>query len=149
MANIVIVTLYWQANRNVTFALAKKLQSIGHRILYACIPDTEERIRSQGFDFVPIFSSVFPEGTLATQFTNEAAGKFLGVAGVNARIKGMCELCRDGEVARATANMRPDLFLVSNHVPWVAIDAWKTGTQILMFSSVVVSTRDEIGRAHV
>jgi len=54
----------------------------------------------------------------------------------------MCELCRDGEVARATANMRPDLFLVSNHVPWVAIDAWKTGTQILMFSSVVVSTRD-------
>ena len=142
MANIVIAPLYWQANMNVTFALAKKLQSNGHRIVYACIPDTEERIRSQGFDFVPIFSSVFPKGALAAQFANEAAGKFLGLAGVNARTKGMCELCRDGEVAKATASMRPDLFLVSNHVPWVAIDAWKTGTQIIMFSSVVVSTRD-------
>jgi zeaxanthin glucosyltransferase len=142
MANIVIAPLYWQANMNVTFALAKKLQSTGHRVLYACIPDTEERIRSQGFDFLPILSHIFPKGTLAAQFANEAAGEFLGREGVNARIKGMCELCRDGEVARATANMRPDLFLVSNHVPWVAIDAWKTGAQIIMFSSVVVSTRD-------
>jgi len=142
MANIVIAPLYWQANMNVTFALAKKLQRLGHRIVYACIPDTEERIRSQGFDFVSIFSSIFPKGILAAQFANEATGKFLGLAGVNARTKGMCELCRDGEVARATANIRPDLFLVSNHVPWVAIDAWKAGTQIIMFSSVVVSSRD-------
>jgi len=56
MANIVIAPLYWNANINVTFAVARKLQKIGHRVHYTCIPDTEERIRSQGFDFVPIFS---------------------------------------------------------------------------------------------
>src|SRR5437016_13902669 len=121
MANIVIMPLYWQANINVTFALAKKLRSNGHRVYYACIPETEERIRSQGLDFIPVFSSVFPPGTLATQYANEAAGKYLGVAGINARVKGMCDLCRDGEVARATAHLKPDLFLISNHMLWEAI----------------------------
>lgn len=144
MANVVIAPLYWQANMNVTFALAKRLQSAGHRIHYVCIPDTEERICSQGFDFVPVFSSVFPKGTLAAQFTNEAGGKFLGAAGVNARVRAMCELCGNGEIARATSTLRPDLFLVSNHMPWVAIDAWKTGTPVMMFSSVIVSTRDGV-----
>jgi zeaxanthin glucosyltransferase len=144
MANIVIAPLYWQANINVTFALAKKLRSRGHRVLYACIPDTEQRIRSQGFDFVPIFSSVFPSGTLAAQAANEAAGKYLGAAGVNARIKAMCELCRDGELARATGNFNPDLFLVSNHLPWLGIGAWKTGAPVIMFSSIIVSMRDSI-----
>ena len=76
MANIVIAPLYWQANMNVTFALARKLRDRGHRICYACIPDTEARIRSQGFDFVAIFSGVFPPGTLAAQSTDEAAGKY-------------------------------------------------------------------------
>jgi len=144
MANIVIAPLYWQANINVTFALARKLRSCGHRVLYACIPDTEERIRSQGFDFVSIFSGVFPPGTLAQQAANEAAGKYLGAHGVNARVQTMCKLCRDGEIARATRNFGPDLFLVSNHLPWVGIGSWKSGAPVLMFSSVFVSTPDSM-----
>lgn len=144
MANIVIAPLYWQANINVTFALARKLQSRGHRVLYACIPDTEQRIRSQGFDFVPVFSSVFPPGTLAAQAANEAAGKYLGAAGVNSRIKAMCELCRNGEAARTTDEFNPDLFLVSNHLPWLGIGAWKTAAPVIMFSSIIVSMRDSI-----
>jgi zeaxanthin glucosyltransferase len=144
MANIVIVPLYWHANMNVTFALAKELQSRGHRVHYAGIPETEERIRSQGFNFVPLFSGVFPSGTLDAQFANEAAGKYLGAAGVNARVQAMCELCRDGEVAKATRNLHPDLFLVSNHLPWAGIGAWKTGAPVVMFSSVIVSARDPV-----
>jgi zeaxanthin glucosyltransferase len=142
VANIVIAPLYWHADLNATFALARKLQGKGHHVHYVCIPETEERIRSQGFDFTPVFSSVFPPGTLATQYANEAAGKYLGVAGINARVRGMCEHCRDGEVARATARLKPDLFLVSNHMPWEAIDAWKTGVPVIMFSHLVVSLPD-------
>jgi zeaxanthin glucosyltransferase len=142
MANIVIAPLYWHADLNATFALARKLQDRGHHVHYICIPEMEERIRSQGFDFLPVFSSVFPPGTLATQYAKEAAGKYLGVAGINTRVKGMCELCRDGEVARATAHLKPDLFLVSNHMPWEAIDAWKTGVPVIMFSHLVVSVPD-------
>jgi MGT family glycosyltransferase len=144
MAVIVIAPLYWHANMNVTFALAKKLQSRGHRVHYACIPEMEQRVRSQGFDFVSVFSSVFPLGTLAAQFADEARGKYLGVAGNNARVQAMCELCRDGELAHATRSLNPDLFLVSNHMPWSAIDAWKTGKPVVMFSSVIVSMQDSM-----
>src|SRR5437899_4050471 len=144
MATIVIAPLYWHGNMNVTFALAKNLQSRGHRVYYACIPDMEERVRSQGFDFVAVFSSVFPSGALAEQFANEAKGKYLGAAGVNARVQAMCELCRNGEMAKATRSLHPDLFLVSNHMPWLGIDAWKTGKPVVMFSSVIVSTRDSM-----
>lgn len=144
MANIVIAPLYWHANINVTFAMARKLQKIGHRVHYACIQDTEERIRSQGFDFVPIFSSVFPHGTLATQTANEAAGKYLGAAGVNARVHAMCERCAEGEIATATRSLQPDLFLVSNHLPWVGIGAWKTGARVMMFSSILISMPDPL-----
>ena len=144
MSTIVIAPLYWHANTNVTFALAKKLRSLGHSVHYACIPDVEERIRAQGFDFHSVFSGVFPRGTLAAQSANEAAGRFLGAAGVNARVQAMCELCRDGEIARATHGLRPDLFLVSNHLPWVGIGAWKTGAPVIMFSSVVVSVPDSL-----
>src|SRR5579864_6530873 len=142
MSTIVIAPLYWQANINVTFALARKLRSRGHRVLYACIPDTEERIRSQGFDFVSIFSGVFPLGTLAKQAADEARGKYLGAAGVNARVLGMCELCGQGEIVKATRSFNPDLFLVSNHLPWVGLDAWKSGALVIMFSSVLVSMPD-------
>ena len=144
MSTIVIVPLYWQANMNVTFALARKLRSLGHRVLYAGIPDTEERIRSQGFDFVPIFSAIFPRGALPAQAADEAKGKFLGAAGVNARVQAMCELCRDGELAKATHSLRPDLFLVSNHLPWAGIAAWKMGVPVIMFSSVIVSAQDSM-----
>jgi zeaxanthin glucosyltransferase len=144
MANIVIAPLYWHSDLNTTFALAKKLMARGHRVHYVCIPDTEERIRSQGFDFVPIFSTVFPRGTLAAQYANEAAGKYLGLAGLNARVQRMCELCRDGELARTTGSLHPDLFLISNHVPWAGIEAWKTGRPLLMFSSLVVSLPDSV-----
>lgn len=144
MSNIVIAPLYWHSDLNATFALAKKLQDVGHRVHYACIPDTEERIRSQGFDFVPLFSSVFPRGTLATQAANEAAGKYLGAPGINARVQAMCELCRDGEVVKVTRNLHPDLFLVSNHLPWAGIEAWKTGVPVIMFSSIIVFAPDSM-----
>jgi zeaxanthin glucosyltransferase len=137
VANIVIAPLYWHSDLNATFALARKLHGAGHRVHYACIPDVEQRIRAQGFDFVPIFSSVFPRETLAKQAANEAAGKYLGAVGINARVKAMCELCRDGELTKATQHLHPDLFLVSNHLPWAGVEAWKTGLPVIMFSSII------------
>ena len=144
MANIVIAPLYWHSDINATFALARKLQGKGHRVCYACIPDTEERIRSQGFDFVPLFTGVFPPGTLAAQYADEAAGKYLGAAGINARVRAMCQLCREGELAKATRGFAPDLFIVSNHLPWAGIDAWKTGVPVLMLASIIVTTPDSL-----
>ena len=73
MANIVFMPFHWAADMNATFALARKLQNRGHSVCYATIPDTEERIRAQGFEWVPIFAEVFPKGELARQDAAEAA----------------------------------------------------------------------------
>jgi hypothetical protein len=61
MATIVFMPFYWASDLNPTFALAGKLRNRGHSVHYLCIPDTAERIRSQGFDFTPVFSRAFPK----------------------------------------------------------------------------------------
>jgi UDP:flavonoid glycosyltransferase YjiC (YdhE family) len=80
MAIIVFMLFHWASDLNPTFALARKLRNSVHHIHYFGIPDIAERIRSEGFDFIPVFSRAFPEGTLAKQYENEAQGKRYGIS---------------------------------------------------------------------
>jgi zeaxanthin glucosyltransferase len=142
MATIVFMPFHWASDLNPTFALARKLRNRGHRVHYLCIPDTEPRIRSQGFDFTPIFSRAFPEGTLAKQSESEAQGKRYGVSEFRDRFQATCELLREGELDRATRQLRPDLLLTSSGTPWVGIAACQTGIPVISFSSILISVED-------
>src|ERR1041385_7724355 len=55
MATIVFMPFHWASDLNPTFALARKLRDRGHRVHFLCIPDTEARVRAQGFEFTPVF----------------------------------------------------------------------------------------------
>lgn len=142
MATIVFMPFHWAADMNASFALARKLKNRGHRIFYLTIPDTEDRIRAQGFDWLPVFSQVFPKGELEKQSTSEVRGKAYGAEEFKARLRGMCELLRNNEISRATSAIRPDLFLVSSGMPWVGIGACKTGVPVIQFSSNLISVED-------
>jgi len=142
MATIVLMPFHWAANLNATFALAKRLRQRGHRVIYLCIPDSEERVRSQGFEFLPVFEPVFPRGALDEQYTNEANGRYLGIAGFRSRVQGMCELMLRGEIESCLEDVRPDLFVVASVTPWVGIGAWKTGVPVMTFSSSLISVWD-------
>ena len=142
MANIVLMPFHWASDMNATFALARKLQNRGHHVHYLCIPDTEERIRAQGFDFIPIFSRVFPSGALAEQHSSEAKGKSYGPVEFRARLREMCELLCDSEISNSTRGLHPDLFLTSSGMPWVGIAARKTGVPVVAFSSTLISVSD-------
>ena len=142
MATIVFMPFHWASDLNPTFALARKLRNRGHRVHYLCIPDTEPRIRSQGFDFTPIFSRAFPEGTLAKQSESEVQGKSYGIAEFRDRFRGTCELLCEGEVDRATRQLCPDLLLTSSGTPWVGIAACQTGIPVISFSSILISVED-------
>ena len=133
---------HWASDLNPTFALARKLLNRGHHVHYLCIPDTETRIRSQGFDFTSIFSRAFPEGTLAKQSESEAQGKRYGLAEFRDRLQGTCELLRKGELDRATRHLQPDLLLTSSGTPWVGIAACRTGIPVISFSSILISVED-------
>ena len=142
MSTIVIMPFHWAADMNASFALARKLKTRGHRIFYLTIPDTEDRIRAQGFDWLPVFNQVFPKGELEKQSASETQGKAYGAAEFKARLHGMCELLRNDEISRATRSVSPDLFLVSSGMPWVGIAAGKTGVPVIQFSSTVISIED-------
>jgi len=142
MATIVFMPFHWAADMNATFSLARKLEKRGHRVYYLTIPDTEERIRTQGFKWIPAFTQVFPKGELAKQSAAEAQGKAYGAEEFKARVRGMCKLLRNHEIIRATAGIHPDLLLVSSGMPWVGIAAAKTGIPVIQFSSTLISTED-------
>jgi zeaxanthin glucosyltransferase len=142
MATVVFMPFHWASDLNPTFALARKLRNRGHRVHYLAIPDTAERIRSQGFDFTPIFSRAFPEGTLAKQYESEAQGKRYGVTEFRDRFRATCELLREGELDRATRQLQPDILLTSSGTPWVGIAAYKTGIPFICFSSTLISVED-------
>lgn len=133
---------HWASDLNPTFALARKLRDRGHHVHYLCIPDTEPRIRSQGFDFTPIFGRAFPEGTMAKQSESESQGNRYGLAEFRDRFQGTCELLREGELDRATRHLQPDLLLTSSGTPWVGIAACQTGIPVIAFSSTLISVAD-------
>src|SRR5215510_2382988 len=142
MATVVFMPFHWASDLNPTFALARKLCARGHRVHYLAIPDTAERIRSQGFDFTPIFSRAFPEGSLAKQYESEAQGKLYGVTEFMERFRGTCELLREGELDRAAHQVQPDVLLTSSGTPWVGIAASRTGIPVICFSSTLISVED-------
>lgn len=142
MANIVFMPFHWAADMNATFALARKLQNRGHRVYYATIPDTEERIRAQGFEWVPAFREVFPKGELSRQDAAEAQGLAYGVEQFRNRVRGMCDLLRKGEINRATREIKPDLLAVSSGMPWLGIAAPSSGIPFIQFSSTLISVQD-------
>ena len=142
MATIVFMPFHWASDLNPTFALACKLRDRGHRVHYFGIPDTAERIRSQGFDFTPVFSRAFPEGTLQKQYESEAQGKRYGVSEFRDRFQRTCELLREGELDRAIRQLHPDLLLTSSGTPWVGIAACQTGIPVINFSSILISIED-------
>jgi zeaxanthin glucosyltransferase len=142
MANIVFMPFHWESDLNPTFALASKLRDRGHHVHYLAIPDTAERIRSQGFDFTPIFSRAFPEGSIAKQYESEAQGKRYGITEFRDRFRVTCEILREGELDRATRELQPDVLLTSSGTPWVGIAAWQTGVPVISFSSTLISVED-------
>ena len=100
MATIVFMPFHFASDLNPTFALARKLRDRGHHVQYLCIPDTEPRIRSQGFDFTPVFSQV---------------AEFMD------RFQGTLRTLREDELDRATRQLHPDLFLTSSGTPSVGL----------------------------
>jgi len=133
---------HWAASMNATFALARRLRQRGHRIIYLGIPDSATRVRSQGFEFLPVFEPVFPQGALEEQYANEANGRSLGLPGFRKRVLEECELLEQGEIERALGTIRPDMFVVASETPWIGIGAWKTGVPVITFPCSLISVWD-------
>jgi len=144
MATIAIAPFHWAADLHSSFGLARKLEARGHRVVFLGVPDAEARVQSQGFTFHPIFASTFPPGAVEEQYLDEVHGRRRDNGGFLEKLESMCRELRAGEVEKAAASVRPDLFLVSSWTPWTAIAASRTGAPVVSFSSTLISVPDPI-----
>ena len=142
MSTVIFMPFHWASDINSTFALARKLRNRGHRVIYLCIPDVEQRIRAQGLDFIPIFDRVFPQGSIAEYDARQARGEDTGTRTFEARFEGMCEDLRKGEIEKSMKGIQADLFLTSSGMPWVGIAATRMGVPVISFSSTLISVFD-------
>lgn len=62
MARIVFFTDIEEGHLFPSFGLANSLRKRGHQVLYIGVPDNEKHIRDQGFDFIPVFTNIYPKG---------------------------------------------------------------------------------------
>ncbi|MEH2150100.1 nucleotide disphospho-sugar-binding domain-containing protein [Nostoc sp.] len=62
MANIVFYVSFLQNEFNSTLKLAKRLKSLGHKVFYLGMLDSEEKVIKYGFSFLPILEKWFPKG---------------------------------------------------------------------------------------
>jgi zeaxanthin glucosyltransferase len=57
---------------NATTAVARRLQSRGHEVVFIGVPDTEPFVRAAGLTFVPYCVEEFPEGSMTQAYAPEA-----------------------------------------------------------------------------
>ncbi|MEH2238937.1 glycosyltransferase [Nostoc sp.] len=70
MATIMFYVSTLQGEFNGSLKLAKTLKSLGHKVFYLGVPDSEEKVRQHGFSFLSILEKWFPKGFFQQQDNN-------------------------------------------------------------------------------
>ncbi|WP_375759641.1 glycosyltransferase [Corallococcus exercitus] len=127
MANILIAAGSTPGHINPALKIARALQSRGHRIHFWGLLDAQEPIRAEGFDFVPLFPDLFPEGDLrevgALRARRDRWGQLRHMHRHMGRVRRMMEAMLEGELDRVLQQLRPDLFLcdvIERFLPLIA-----------------------------
>lgn len=82
---VAFVSMPHDGHLNPMIALARKLQSRGHQIVFIAIPDAGPYIRAAGLHFVPYCEEEYPEGSIAK--LHFPASKLYGVEATNWTVK--------------------------------------------------------------
>lgn len=126
-----------------TFRLARGLQARGHRILYLGIPDFEQLVKSQGFEFIPFAADLLPVG-YGPKFGASQANP---PRGIRERWKKRIEDERlfaeylhrieGGELDQCLQACKPDLLLCDTLVWYVALRAFRWGIPTIDISIIL------------
>ncbi|MEH2375583.1 nucleotide disphospho-sugar-binding domain-containing protein [Nostoc sp.] len=72
MATIAFCIFNYQGELNSTLKIAKTLKSLGHQVFYLGLPDSQEKVCSHGFTFMPILEKWFPKGFIKQLELNDS-----------------------------------------------------------------------------
>jgi UDP:flavonoid glycosyltransferase YjiC (YdhE family) len=117
MATMVFVFYPEMGHLNPTLKFARILQARGHAVHYFGLCDFEERVRSQGMSFIPMFESLCPKG-----FVRQAAESRVEIyeAVLLLARKSGVPLNPAREFAGVVGKTRPDLFVIDLLLPELA-----------------------------
>lgn len=131
MATITFIFYPEMGHLNASFKFAKTLKARGHAVLYAGLPDFEERVVSQGIDFVPMFAELCPKGFMQSQAVENGLENFEALL-LLAR-KNNSAFNPPREIQEVIKRARPDLFVIDLLLPELAalVDALNFPTVLL------------------
>ncbi|XXF81248.1 glycosyltransferase [Myxococcaceae bacterium GXIMD 01537] len=142
MANIAIIeTETSQGGSSSVLGFCRKLRKRGHRVAMVRIPDAEDSIRAEGFEFIPLFADVWPKGALQAEAEEEARTGRWDRRKTAERLQRRFERLRQGALAEALGPFNPDLVAVDYGAPLSALAAHRLGVPVVQFAAMLLSTR--------
>jgi len=138
MANIFFAMYPEFGHLYTSFGLAQKLLASNHDISYLGIPDSEEIVRSKGFEFKSIFEDIFPAGSTYYRIPNQGTSRLWEQ--INAfkyqktRNKKFFDFLFTEDIDQLLLDISPDLFIVDSSLPFLALCAYRNGISTLMLS---------------
>ncbi len=128
MATILFSLLPEEGHLNPSFRIARGLRERGHQVLYLAFEDLRERILSEGFEFVPLFPDLYPEGLLQRQRSRLSQARGLRqilneLRDSAAHTRSYLSRWTDGSADRLLASINPDLVVADSMAPFMALTA--------------------------
>ncbi|RKH91142.1 glycosyltransferase [Corallococcus sp. AB045] len=120
MATILVAPLPLAGHINPTLKLAKTLRARGHRVVYCSLPDIESSLQAEGFELIPVFTSLFPKGLVAEMTTRASHSRGRELRNLARdhiqRRNAVLQATLEGEYDRLLDALRPDLVLCDDRV---------------------------------
>jgi zeaxanthin glucosyltransferase len=149
MARIVFMPFAEIGHTNATFGLARQLRARGHEVGYLSLQDVEEHVRSQGWEFTPLFEQMFPKGYLDATYallrTRKGSLKaWLAAASeLDSRARAQfSEVLHGADFEARLRKSRADMLLIDATYPLPALTARRLGIPAAIFSSTLPLGRD-------
>lgn len=132
MATINFVFYPEAGHLNPTFKLAKTLRARGHLVHYLGLRDFEERVRSQGMNFIPMFEALYPKGFLR-QAAESGLESFEAVLLLSRRSGVDFDPAR--EFAEVIQRTRPNLFVIDLLLPELSALLSSRGLPVVLLNT--------------
>src|SRR2546429_1231453 len=135
MAKIIFASYPETGHLNASFKIAKGLKSNGHQVGYLGLPDFEEYIRRQGFDFIALFEKLCPRGFL---FESAVKNNIENIEAV------LLQVSKTGqpldrylyqELHQILRRVEPDLLIIDLFLPDFALIAAQLGVPLVLLNT--------------
>ena len=135
MAQIIFVSYPETGHLNASFKIAKGLKSNGHRVGYVGLPDFEEHVRNQGFEFIPLFEKLCPKGFLLETAVRNNIENIEAILLRVSRTGQPLDRYLWQELDQIFRQVEPDLLIVDLFLPDFALIAARLGLPLVLLNT--------------